>query len=137
MPYPDLLHPEPLPRQQAIADQYLHKRCSLKGRSGSVSVESPGVHKILFEPSKCLWWVWGLILNMISPLLLSCWGFSFTLECEVSFFGGIQYSPVNGCSATIGQVLYAVPFAFGLIYSIHFQTYLGPQFIPASLSFLQ
>ena len=45
---------------------------TLKGRSGSVSVESPGVHKVLFEHSKCPWWVWGLILNVISPLLLSC-----------------------------------------------------------------
>ena len=27
---------------------------TLKGRSGSVSVRSPGAHKILFEPSKCL-----------------------------------------------------------------------------------
>ena len=26
----------------------------------------------LFEPSEHLWWIWGLILNMISPLLLSC-----------------------------------------------------------------
>ena len=25
-----------------------------------------------FEPSEHLWWVWGLILNMISPFLLSC-----------------------------------------------------------------
>ena len=30
----------------------------------------------LFEPSEGLWWVWGLILNMILPLLPSCWGFS-------------------------------------------------------------
>ena len=28
MPYPDLLHPEPLPLWQATADLYLHKRCS-------------------------------------------------------------------------------------------------------------
>ena len=28
-----------------------------------------GVHKVLFEPSGHLWWVWDLILNMISPLL--------------------------------------------------------------------
>ena len=27
---------------------------TLKGRSGSVSVGSPGAHKVLFEPSKCL-----------------------------------------------------------------------------------
>ena len=71
----------------------------LKGRSGTVSVGSPGAHKILFEPFKHLWWVWGLIRNAISPLLPSCWGFSFALGCEVSFFGGIQHSPVDGCSA--------------------------------------
>ena len=53
----------------------------------------------LFEPSEHLWWVWGLILNMISPLLLSFWGFSFALGCGVSFFGGTQHSPVDGCSA--------------------------------------
>ena len=37
----------------------------------------PGTHKVLFKPSELLCWVWGLILNVISPLLLSCWGFSF------------------------------------------------------------
>ena len=42
---------------------------TFKGRSGSASVGSPGVHKVLFEPSGHLWWVWDLILNMISPLL--------------------------------------------------------------------
>ena len=30
---------------------------------------------------------------------LSFWGFSFALGCGVSFFGGIQHSPVDGCSA--------------------------------------
>ena len=30
---------------------------TLKGRSGSVSVGTPGVLKVLFEPSKYLWWV--------------------------------------------------------------------------------
>ena len=72
---------------------------TVKGRSGSVSVGSPGVHKILFEPSECVWWVWGLILNVIFLILLSCWGFSFALRHGVSFFGGIQHSPVDGCSA--------------------------------------
>ena len=66
---------------------------TLKGRSGSVSVGSlgPGVHKALFEPSERLWQVWGLILNMISPLLPSCWVFSFAFGCGVSFFGGIKH----------------------------------------------
>ena len=74
---------------------------TLKGRSGSVSVGSlgPGAHKVLFELSKSLWQVWGFILNTISPLLLSCWGFSFALGCGISFFGGIQHSPVDGSSA--------------------------------------
>ena len=70
-------------------------------RPGSVSLGllGPGAHKVLFEPSESLWWVWGLILNAILPLLPSCWGFSFALACGVSFFGGIQHSPVDGCSA--------------------------------------
>ena len=34
---------------------------TLKDRSGSGSVESPGVHKVLSEPSKNLWPVWGLV----------------------------------------------------------------------------
>ena len=56
--------------------------------SDSVSVGSlgPDVDKVLFEPSKHLWQVWGLILNAIFPLLPSCWGFSFALGCGVPFF---------------------------------------------------
>ena len=53
----------------------------------------------LFEPSKHLWRVWGLILNVILHLLPSCWGFSFAFGRGVSFFGGIQHSPFDGCSA--------------------------------------
>ena len=71
---------------------------TLKGRSGSVSVGFLGVHKVLFEPSECLWRVWVLILNEISPFLPSCWGFSFVLGHGVSFFGGIQCSAVHGYS---------------------------------------
>ena len=40
---------------------------TLKGRPGSVSVGSPGAHKVLFEG---LWRVWDLIVNTIFPLLL-------------------------------------------------------------------
>ena len=50
--------------------------------------------RFLFEPSERLWWVWGLIRNVILPLLSSCWSF-FALGRGVSFFGGIQHSPVN------------------------------------------
>ena len=59
-----------------------------KGSSGSVSVVSlgPGMQKLLFEPSNHLWRVWGLILNVILPLPLSCWGLSFALGCGFFFF---------------------------------------------------
>ena len=41
-----------------------------------------------------------MILNTISPLLPSCRGFSFARGHGVSFFfGGIQHSLVDGCSA--------------------------------------
>ena len=71
---------------------------TLKGRSGSVSVESHGLQKLLFEPSECFWWVWGLILNVILSLLLSCLGFSFALGWGVSLFSGFQHSPFDGYS---------------------------------------
>ena len=38
----------------------------------------------MFEPSEHLWQAWGLILNAISPLLPSSWGFSFALGHGVS-----------------------------------------------------
>ena len=41
----------------------------------------------LSEPSKCIWWVGGLILNMILPLLQSCWGLTLdpTFSCQWLF----------------------------------------------------
>ena len=61
---------------------------TLKGRSGSLSVRSPGEHKVLSEPSKHLWQVWDLILNAILPLLKSFLGFSFALGRGASFLVG-------------------------------------------------
>ena len=78
MPYP-----EPLPLQQATADPYLCRR-----HSSSVPVGSPGAHKVLHEPSEHHQWVWDLILNVISPVLPSFWGFSFALGHGVSFLVG-------------------------------------------------
>ena len=82
---PGLLQPEPLSLWQATADTCLRRRHSNTQRQvwpsllwGSLLLSlGPGVHKVLFEPSERLWRVWGLILNMISSLLPSCWGFSF------------------------------------------------------------
>ena len=51
---------------------------SLCGVSGSWCSQG------MFESSEHLWWVWGLILNMISPLLPSWWGVSFAFGCGVS-----------------------------------------------------
>ena len=69
---------------------------TLKGRSGSVSVGSPGMHMVLFDPLEYLWQIWGLILNAISPSyhlgLLLCpwtWGIFFwwdpTFSCQWLF----------------------------------------------------
>ncbi|CAM9375804.1 unnamed protein product [Rangifer tarandus platyrhynchus] len=88
----------PCPRGRPLLTPTSTDPQTLKGRSGLVSVGSlgPGANKVFFEPSECLWWGWSLILNVISPLLLSWWGFSFGLGCGVSFFGGIQHSPIDG-----------------------------------------
>ena len=71
----------------------------LKHGSSSVSVGSPGpgAHKI------CALWVslagiWFDSKHDFTPPTILL-GFSFTLGCRVSFFGGIQRSPVDGCSA--------------------------------------
>ena len=78
----------------------LRRHSTLKDRSGSVPVGSlgPGAHKVLFKPSEHLWQVWGLILNVILPLLPSCWGLLLCPWTWGIFFGGIQHSPVDGCS---------------------------------------
>ena len=61
---------------------------TLKGRSGSVSVASPGTQNVFFEPSKHLWQVWGLILSAISPLLPFCWGSPLPLDMGYLFLVG-------------------------------------------------
>ena len=94
MPYPALLHPEPpLLTHISTGDTQIHFLLSLCGVSGSWCTQG------LFDPSERLWRIWSLILKVISPLLLSCWGFSFAFRCRASFFDGILHSPVDGCSA--------------------------------------
>ena len=89
MPYPGLLHPECYPcGRPLLACTSAKDIQTLKGRSVPVSVGSPSVHKLLFEPSKHLWWVWALVLNTVLPFLPSCCDFSFVLGCEVSFLVG-------------------------------------------------
>ena len=83
----------PLLTRPSSGDSQTQFWLSLCGVSGSWCIQG------LLEPSERLWRLWGLILNSILPLLPSCWGFSFALGHGVSFFGGIQHSPVDRCSA--------------------------------------
>ena len=55
----------------------------------------------LFEPSKHLWWEWGLILNVILPLLPSCQGFSFALGRGVSPYSCSSAYRLIGVSLTL------------------------------------
>ena len=79
--HPELLplwggHCWPIPPQETLKTQFWLNLC---GVSRSWCAEG------LFEPFKCLWQAWALILNEISPFLPSCWGFSFACRCGVSF----------------------------------------------------
>ena len=67
-----------------------HSQASLAQSLMGSLLLSPGswCSQGLYEPSEHLWQLWGLILNVISPLLLSCWGFSFALGRGVSFLVG-------------------------------------------------
>ena len=72
--------------------QVWFRRHSNTGLVQSLGSLGPGSkHKVLFEPSECLWQEWGVTLNMILSLLPSCRGFFFTLGCAVSSLGGIQH----------------------------------------------
>ena len=81
MPHPGLLHPVPEAGCWPAPPQETLRHSSV---SVSVGVSGFWCAQGLFEPSEHLLRIWCLILNMISPLLLSCWGLSFVLGCGVS-----------------------------------------------------
>ena len=60
---------------------------TLKCRSGSsfVGPLGPGVHKVLFESSERLWWVWGLVLMRSCPSYCLVGVSSSALGCGVPF----------------------------------------------------
>ena len=58
----------------------------------------------LFEPSECLWWEWGSILNTNSPCLPSCWDFSFVLGHGISS---------QSCSSAMQPPLQCLPSGWG------------------------
>ena len=68
----------PLLTRTSSGDTQTQFCLSLCGVSGSWCAQR------MLEPSESFCWVWGLILNVISPLLPPCWGFSFALGCRVS-----------------------------------------------------
>ena len=103
MPHlPGLLQPDPLSLRQVTTDLCLcRKHSTLKGKSGSVSYGVPGswcAQGFVCALGESLVGI-GLILDVSSPFLTSCRGFSSALGCGVSFFGRIQHSAVSGCSA--------------------------------------
>ena len=67
----------PLLTCTSTGDTQIQFSLSLSGVSGPCCTQG------LFEPSECLWRAWGLILNMMSPLLPSCWILSLdpTFSC--------------------------------------------------------
>ena len=77
----------PCPCAKATAHPYLCKRHSNTGRA-LCGVSGSWYTQGLFEPSEHLWQVRGLIPSMISPLLQSCCGFSFTLGHAYLFLVG-------------------------------------------------
>ena len=97
MPYPSLLHPEPLPLRQSTADLYLHRR-----HSNTILVQS-------------LWGLWVLVCT-VWTIWASLAGMQLDSKCNFTpatvllglllcpwlwgiFFGGIQHSAVDSCSA--------------------------------------
>ena len=87
MPYPGLLYPEPRPCSSALLTRTSSRSTqtqfwlSLCGVSGSWWAQG------LFERSERLWQLWGLFLNMISPLLPSSGAFPLPLEMYLFLVG--------------------------------------------------
>ena len=104
---PGRLLPVALSPQQAAVDPRLHRRLLDTHRQVRLSrlwghgsfPPGPGVQKVFFVSSKSLEQVWSLILTWLCLLLLSRCSFSFVLGQGMSFFGGFQHPPVDGCSA--------------------------------------
>ena len=101
IPYPGLLNPEPQPLWQATADLYLHR--SHSNTHGQVWLNLCGFSS---WAKHFVWALWASLAgmgfdskhNFASPtilfrLLLCPWRWG------ILFFGGIQHSPVDGCSA--------------------------------------
>ena len=72
MPYPSLLHPEPLSLRQSTADRTFTGDAQTQFCLSLCGIPGSWCTQGLFEPSERLWQEWGLILNVNSPFLPSC-----------------------------------------------------------------
>ena len=111
MPYPSLLHPEPLPLQQSTADLYFHRRHSNTVLSQSLGGSlGPGVHNVCLSPLSVSGRN-GFDFNVNLPLLPSCLGFSFALGHGVSAHSHSSSYSLTGVSLPldVGYLLTASP----------------------------
>ena len=118
---PGLLQPESLSPWQATTDSCLHRKHSKAGLAQSLWGLWVLVHtRFCLSPPHIFGRYGVLILNLILPLLPSCWGVSFALGHVVSFFGGIQHSPIDGClAACCNFAVFAEEDEHTSFYSIH------------------
>ena len=101
MPCPRLLHPVPRPCGRPVPTYASTGDTQTQFCLGLCGVPGPWYTQGLFDPSECLWWEWGLIPNMNSPLLPSCWGFSFAPGHWVSLHGSSSAYRLTGVSLTL------------------------------------
>ena len=98
MPYPSLLHSEPLPLWPSTADPFLDRRCSNTVLSQPLWCLWALVYTRLVWAPEPLWQEWGLILNMNSPLL--CLAGVYPLPLDMGYL--LKEVPVlhSHCSST-------------------------------------
>ena len=80
----------------------------------------------LFEPSEHVWWEWGLILNMNSSLLPSCWGISFAIGHAVSPQSHSSAYCLTAVSLTL-DVGYLLSYASATLLAAHCIYYCGQE----------
>ena len=102
MPYPGLLHPELLALWQATADLYLCRR-----HSNTVLAQSLWGLWVLVHP-RFLWALQGSLVGIVfdskydfAPPTIFLGFLLCPRTWGIFFFGGIQPSPVNSCSAWV------------------------------------
>ena len=83
---------------------------SLCGGSGSWCTQG------LFKPSEHLWWVWGLIVNVILSLLLSCW--ASPLPLDVGYL--LKFTPAlySRCSRAYHLAGASLPLDMGFLLKV-------------------